>query len=67
MRKFKGYQPVERNLGVSNPPKSGSGVSSDKVVVVIKLENEFTTRQKRKLVGMKGWNDKDKELTRKMY
>jgi len=64
MRKFKGYQPVGRNLDVSNPPKSGSGVSSDKVVVV---ENEFTTRQKRKLVGMKGWNDKDKELTRKMY
>jgi len=45
MRKFKGYQPVERNLDVSNPPKSGSGVSSDKVVVVIKLENEFTTKK----------------------
>ena len=40
LRKFKGYQPIEGNLDVSNPPKSGSGVSSDKIVVVIKLENE---------------------------
>ena len=39
MRKFKGYQPVEGNLGASNPPRSGSGVSSDKVAVVIKLES----------------------------
>jgi len=40
LRKFKGYQPIEGNLDVSNPPKSGSGVSSDKIMVVIKLENK---------------------------
>jgi len=39
LRKFKGYQPIEGNLDVSKPPKSGSGVSSDKIMVVIKLEN----------------------------
>lgn len=43
MRKL-GYQPIEGKLDLSDPPMGGSGVTSSKITVVIKLKNEFTTK-----------------------